>query len=315
LSIKGLIADHKRLNAKGPLCDPSVTNRTMPAAMPIYSQAPTYLQDIAWLDFELKRAQDLAHTLKIQLKRLNRKCSVSRVHDARVALRRWNSVWDVMEADGWQSRKFKSTVSKQLKKLLKVLGDLRDCDVCLELGSEYTISAKLSARWQKKRRLAKRDVDSQLCKMDLTNLEAQINQYLLKRFSKLKKQLHQTSWIYLSAYDHLIVHLLQREQTAQLLESTAKSSKELHQLRLSIKAWRYFLSEFFGLTNLELVKSQQYLGKIHDLDRMEDLMAGYSEWPALTKMHAEKKRLTQKFEKIRHNLPYGLKPQEISLIS
>lgn len=283
--------------------------------MTIYCQAPSYLQDIPWLDFELSRARELVSALKKQLKRLQKKTTVDQVHDTRVALRRWDCIWQILQADGWESAKFKQGQGRRLKRLLKVLGELRDWDVCLELGAEYSLSGSCLKAWKKNRRLACRKVSRTLAGLEVDHLDEELNTYLQKRCAKLKRRHRQTSWVYTSAFDHLIVYLRQREQLAEQLESTASTSKELHRLRLAIKNWRYFLTEIFGLTNLELVKSQQYLGKIHDLEHLEKLLSGQTEFLALTKIRSEKKQLLQEFSKLRSHLPYGLKPQEITLIS
>ena len=67
-------------------------------------------------------------------------------------------------------------------------------------------------------------------------------------------------------------------------------------------------AEFFGLTNLELVRAQQYLGKLNDLDRTRNLLLRDGELDALIKLKAEYQGIRRQFNAIRKNLPYGLRP-------
>jgi hypothetical protein len=88
-------------------------------------------------------------------------------------------------------------------------------------------------------------------------------------------------------------------------------------LRLSIKAWRYLLAEFYGLTNLQLVRAQQILGKLNDLHRVETLLAE-SKTPlaneALSKLNEQREKLLDDFTQFRESLPYGLRPTISSII-
>jgi CHAD domain-containing protein len=283
--------------------------------MTILCQAPSYLQNTPWVDFELARGRDLSLNLSKQLKRLRQKSGVEQVHDARVALRRWLCVWDILKTDGWQSGKFKRRYTVKLSSLRKDLGKVRDWDVCLDFGRQYNLSTGILRSWKRKRRQALAKVYKHLRRLPLKELAHKLDKYLVRRSHRIKRKIDQTSWIYPSAYDHLVIYLRQREESTRQLEAVAQTVEELHRLRLAIKDWRYFLTELFGLTNLELVKAQQYLGQIHDLERLDKLLSGQTEFYALTKIRAEKNRLLQEFNQLRQNLPYGLKPQEISLIS
>src|SRR5262249_28091182 len=84
------------------------------------------------------------------------------------------------------------------------------------------------------------------------------------------------------AYEHLEPYLVHLEGLTRETEMKAFTPAQLHELRIEIKSWRYFLTEFFGLTNLQIVKAQQLLGKVHDIDRMLEILDDSKKLPTLS---------------------------------
>ncbi len=280
--------------------------------MPYSPDVPPHLGSTSWLTFESSCAESFAKQLKLELGRLDKQASVKAVHDTRVALRRWGSVWSVFENDGWQSKEYDRKFGKPLKKLLKALGEIRDLDVNIKIGQEVAVPAEIIDQWKIERHKLKQKIEKKVKKLKLKSLAKNLAKYLKDRPNRIvaahtgKKRI----LLKVSAYDHLNNYLSDQERLVQALDTQAKTPDELHQLRLSIKRWRYLLTEFFGLTNLQLYNAQQYLGKLHDYNRLILLVQDNDKCKAskqiLTKRYNE--NLAQ-YRKIRKHLCYGLRPE------
>lgn len=270
---------------------------------------PPHLAQSSWINYEAQAAISVVESLSDELKRLSKKVNAERVHKSRVALRRWFSVWQVMKDDDWQSKKFKKNVAKPLRKLLSMLGDLRDQDVNLELGEKLEVNKELLSRWKSERKRLKTQLCDYVDELDLNELVGEIPKYLRDRADKVEKANKNGKVLQESAYVHLDRYVIEHERQVRQMATSATSPEELHALRLSIKRWRYVLTEFFGLTNLELVRAQQLLGQIHDLDRLTPaLKADKSSQRALVNLERRRMQLLEEFARMRNDLPYGLRP-------
>ncbi len=276
---------------------------------------PPHIVETPWLEYQQLRARVLCDALSIELEGISSKPSAARVHDTRVTLRRWFSVWAVLKQDGWESRKIRSKVIKPLRQLLRALGSLRDWDVALELGQALGCPQTVLEEWSKEQRQARREVKAFISRIDTGALVMRLLNHLIKRYEKLRSSAISEPGSKLSTYEHLDLAVTQQETRVKELESTASTPAELHQLRLAIKRWRYLMTEFFGLTNLQLVKAQQLLGRLNDYQRLDMLLAAQSEQlPQLSaNLKAESQRLLGELDCLRHSLPYGLRPKVLSL--
>lgn len=234
---------------------------------------PPHIEETPWLDFQRSRARALCDALSLELEKLTRKPTANRVHDTRVALRRWFSIWAILKQDGWESKKIRKQVLKKLRRLLKALGSLRDWDVNLELGTTFGCPPEILAQWQKEQKLVRKSVQARINKLDTAALLMRLRNFLHNRYEKLRAQAAASPDKPLSTYQRLDWAVGKQEERVRALEATASTPEELHQLRLAIKRWRYLMTEFFGLTNLQLVKAQQILGKLNDLQRLNTLLA------------------------------------------
>jgi CHAD domain-containing protein len=136
-----------------------------------------------------------------------------------------------------------------------------------------------------------------------------LGRYLRKRAQKITVKLPRAK-AEQSAYQHIELFLLKQESIVRERADTAREPDEYHQLRLAIKGWRYLLTEFFGLTNLELVRAQQILGQTHDLDRLTPLLIGDgNQEEALATLKERRQELLSQIDEMRNRLPYGLRPQ------
>lgn len=277
---------------------------------------PTHLEQVFWLDFELDCAIGLWKSLKRELTRLVKRSSVNRVHDTRIALRRWNAAWKVLKQDGWESKAYRKKIGKKLRKLRTLLGNLRDWDVNLEIARMLALPNRVTDAWAKQRALAATQVRKELNSLKVQGLLKRLKVVLKKRHRRLQDRLKRSGYRKAPAYDHLEPYLQSLESASLGLEKQASTANELHQLRLSIKHWRYFLTEFFGLTNLQLVQAQQLLGKFNDLQRVlclleQDKIVKVKN--VIAKIKEQQKTYLQEFEKVRKSLPFGLRPTTISL--
>ena len=251
----------------------------------------------------------LYRELKPALQELSRNPNAKNVHESRVLLRRWSSVWKVLKADGWRTKPEGRDLERQLKELSQTLGCLRDCDVNIEIAESLGAARKILHNWKYERELLARKAKKDLHQLDIKALMRRLRKLLKTRPAKLKAKLTPPLE---SAYKHLERFVARQEDFSRQLAATARQPQELHSLRLSIKAWRYLLVEFYGLTNLELVRAQQLLGKLNDLHRIAGLLSKYESdlvSETLSKLTIQQNKLLDEFEQIRGNLPFGLRPR------
>ncbi len=275
---------------------------------------PRHLSDATWIDFEFEAALKLSRNLSVELNKLNQKVSERRVHKARVALRRWFTIWKVLKEDGWQTKSLRAKIVRPLKDLLSLLGKLRDFDVSISICQELEAPKKLLDDLQKSRNKLRVLISDYIHSSDIDKLSKRLEKQLKKRAKKYTKSSFATKKAKLSAFKHIDKYVVQQEKTVRKLAKKAMTPKQLHQLRLGIKGWRYLLAEFFGLTTLELVTTQQLLGQIHDLDRVAILLSkSKNSENSLRLLAVKRSDLLKDFEQVRENMPYGLRPAVISM--
>jgi CHAD domain-containing protein len=273
------------------------------------SAVPPHLAEVNWLSHERAAALSAYKDLRAEVKGLTKKVSASRVHKTRVTLRRWLSIWKVLRRDGWETEQYKQQIGKPLKRLQKLLGELRDHDVNIEIAERLGASQKLLKRWSKDRNKLESKLEKSVRRLDLGKIMQRLGEYLRKRPPKIVDALPGAK-VQQSAFDHVEFYLLEQESIVREEADTARTPEELHQLRLGIKRWRYLLTEFFGVTNLELVRAQQILGQMHDLDRLTPLLLEQkNEGDALDSLKKRRKELFAEIEVMRQRLPYGLRPE------
>ena len=273
------------------------------------STVPPHLAGTTWVQHETAAATAAFGDLKRDLKALKKKVTANRVHRVRVTLRRWFSIWKVLQDDGWESKKFKNGIGKTLKKLQKLLGKLRDTDVNLEQAEKFGCGERLIELWKAQRRMQKEHLEKFVDDSDFKSLLKDLRAYIKRRSQHIESKLPRAKSSQ-SAFNHLELYLMAQENTVREQSDTASTPDEYHQLRLSIKCWRYLLTEFFGLTNLELVRAQQLLGQLHDIDRLTPMLMNDDEQrQALTRAKQRKEELLAQINEMRPRLPYGLRPQ------
>ncbi len=290
---------------------------TLPKFRVISAAAPTlsgltplpHLAEGSWVKFELEIAQHLSNALEQELKKLKHHVNKERVHKSRVALRRWFSIWEVLKKDGWETKKFAKKIIKPLKKLQKKLGKVRDMDINIALAKKFGCNRSLIKTFLKKRRKARAAVESTVKALEFADLLESINEHLFKQGQKLQESLLRKQNLDHSPSAHFNSYISNHEKLVEKLVRKAQDPEALHELRLAVKQWRYLLTECLGLSNKELVMTQDCLGEIHDLDSFR--LALEKLGPHIRLLHQLKnsrRRLMQEFIIHRHQLPFGLRP-------
>lgn len=275
---------------------------------------PEHLSSESWVEFELRSASNLLQPMVSELKKLKLRVIKERVHKSRVSLRRWFSVWSLLEQDGWEKKKFKKGVLKPLRSFLKELGELRDSDVNIETAEKLGCNKNTIDEFKKKRKKLKKAIDASLKEIQPEKLRDDIEAYLEERALDLSKKLAESDEADHSAFAHFDRYISEHEQSVRILSERATTPESLHKLRLAIKKWRYLLTECMGLTNLDLVRAQTLLGEIHDFDRLEPVLkeSAPDDKESLIRLRKERATLVKEFEKCKKDLPYGLRPGLIS---
>jgi CHAD domain-containing protein len=274
---------------------------------------PPHLAHSSWINYEALAALSVLSNLKTELKALKENPDARRVHKARVSLRRWFSIWAVLREDGWETKSFKKEVSKPLRRLLRMLGGLRDSDVNLELVESLQASERFAKLCRAHSRQLRKELRAYLPELKLAKILKLAKDHLHSQAEKVEKRSKRRT-AKRTAFDHLDEHVCLQEEAVKRLALTAESPEELHQLRLAVKRWRYLLTEFFGLTNLELVTAQTLLGHLHDLDRLSPILRQSEEDAhALSSLKQRRRELLRQFQPMRSRLPYGLRPRIVTL--
>ncbi len=289
-----------------------------------------------WLSMEYQIAQEAVNELEGVLVFLKQEEGKESVHDMRVMFRRWYSIWGVMRRDGWETEKYKKGLGRDIRLAYKILGKIREFDVMCSLSKKIGLCDDVVNAFRRKRDSVREKLVKQLSKIDLSKLFKRLRRYLTEREQILdikykarsrflrvvggksggkSKAQNRKARKMVESEEHFNIVLAEHERRTADLVSRAHTIEELHDVRLSVKAWRYLLVEFFDNTHPVLVKAQQYLGKVNDLDHLANFLEtkklGLE--PHLVKKQISitiKKRdeMRTKFDQLKRSLPYGFRP-------
>jgi len=285
-----------------------------------------------WPEYELAALKRLSKDLRKVIKKVEERPTTNRVHTARVVLLRWQSIGRILDQDALTIASY-NLVKNELNMLRKRLGKIRDWQILIELATNFDLPSSLSRAWGKhcvrEQKKLRAKLDGKFLRKSLKNIEQTIEQERDHRqlfgmpSAKIRKKAlrrdqnaqpnSESKAELTSAYDHLDPHLRYLEESARELEMKAFSATQLHELRIAVKSWRYFLTEFYGLTDLQLVKAQQLLGKVHDIDRLIEILKDNNQLSAvpaekLKRLNEFRGHLLDEFGKLRKHMPYGLRP-------
>jgi CHAD domain-containing protein len=230
-------------------------------------------------------------------------------------LRRWQAV-RIVAVYGSHFPGYEALNTK-LNKLRKMLGELRNWEILLELAQSLDMPLIIKSTFKKRRDALKIQAKHFLAGKSLAKAHLKFDRVIKAR--KLDLDLCKDGFDAgsVSSYEHLEPFLEKLEQESRKLERTAQSAADFHKLRLKIKTWRYFLTEFFAVTSLPLVKAQQVLGKLHDFDELREVLKESKHLHVLDNATLERiatmrREVLAEFSGLRRNLPYGLRPMVVS---
>lgn len=175
-------------------------------------------------------------------KKIHKKPTVKQVHKLRVASRRIMTLKQI----------FGLGKIPELSKLVKKLGKLRDLDVGIENAIKYHFDESSLIR---KRKIARDKLISFTSKKKRKRVEKEIHDAEIKLQEKLSPG---------------VVPIIE-EFRQKLMEEFDEelSADDLHHFRITIKKARYFF-ESLGKPVDDLIKLQDHLGQIHDLDVLSE---------------------------------------------
>lgn len=287
---------------------------------PSKDDAGSVRSETNFLDFQVAVANEAVHrlwkaALKLKKKGKSKSKSAKRVHQMRVAFRRWYSIWNVLSNEGFKTKSFKRKVGGELKKAYKHLGAVRDWDVNLNTGKECGVPERVLAKWQHERNKVAEEAAAGLQRVDLVKVIKRLSKFLKKRASKLKATYASEGRYNARPRDAIESYLRETEAKTRYLAQNATSLEELHALRLSIKTWRYILVEFYGHSAQSLVEAQQLLGQINDLERVRVLLMredGPLVEQTIQSVVGKQQDLIAMLDEIKLSLPFGLRPVDQS---
>lgn len=265
---------------------------------------------VPWVRSESEALTKVAKLVTKELKKLDEQQSTSRIHKARVALRHWFALWETLQTDGWETKQFKKTVNIPLQELLSKLGDVRDVEVNLEIGTQLACPKSMIKVWKAQKKSAKAELKDFLADFDMKKRLNKIKRFVRKEPHLVSGQVKHSHLAHEPAQEHLLHILDKQERLSQKLAESPNTPDEFHHLRLSLKQWRYLLEDVFNSSNKQLEKSQDILGKMHDLDRMRPLFLGDEKLIcALANLNESHRKLIEDFDQLRDKLPFGFRPQ------
>lgn len=254
---------------------------------------------VPWVNEEAKAVKRVAKLMHTSLSKLMDETSRKGIHEARVSLRHWFALWPILQEDGWQDQTFENRVVKVLNNLLKKLGDVRDLDVNIKIGKNLGCHKKIIKGWKSERKKAKGKLKAFLRNTNLTTILDELDEFVRKEPVIVSEHIKGSSSENETAKKHLGLVLNSQASFTKNLASTAANTKQLHQLRLAIKRWRYLLEDFSGTSSQKLEKAQEALGKLRDLERIRpELLGKKKDIAALAKLSEDHRKLMTDVENI-----------------
>ena len=281
---------------------------------------PPHLMEPNWLEYEYCVAQDVIAEIECHIEPVHKKAKVKDIHQIRVCLRRWFSIWKVLKQDGWETPSFNKKIHKKLKRFYRTLGVIRDWDVNCKLARKLELPESVVESWKLTRRKERKKQLKSIKQFELRSVIKQLKRYLKSRFVKLRIDfIRYQGAREETVFSHFENFLSAIESRTRELSREFKVMEDIHQLRLSIKAWRYLLVEFYGVSNLSLVDCQGHLGQAVDYDRLrlvlESSPKAFTDFDTRRSIHivvAKRNTLIKEIVDLKKSIPYGFRPIWIS---
>jgi CHAD domain-containing protein len=212
------------------------------------------------------------------------------IHDMRVATRRLNTAFKILENTVYDPDITKPW-RRGLRKVLNNLSEARDTDVFIEHLTNYKASLPadqqpdldpLLEKLEQKREAAQTHIEEVLQKHKLRQLLTDLENFTSKPGAGVLDASSHAGRVAPSLVRHFVASALWQQyevilayqtQVAAGTNSVMASMETLHQLRIALKHFRYtleFFSEALPATSQSLIEQvtagQDYLGELHDHD-------------------------------------------------
>ena len=215
-----------------------------------------------------------------EYKNLSKDFSEKNIHNLRVAYRRLKSVYYVLEIYGFKVDKI---LRKDVKEIFKILGEMRDYQVNINLLKNLYFIKEVPNEIEEKI-LLEIEKDGIKLRKRIRRNKKEIIKLLKKEEKRIKKHFKRTSEkeaakIIINMYHQLNENVIKKK--IQLSEDI----QTYHDLRLSVKKLRYFLENFSLIEEIsgekigELKNMQELLGDINDLDVLKNTLKNLEIFP------------------------------------
>jgi CHAD domain-containing protein len=231
--------------------------------------------------FAGEQGSKLLRRLAFEITRTLKSCDPERVHDLRVAIRRFNQLLRVLKPCflGKEMRK----IRRQLKTIMNSAGEVRNCDIALKLlskaagGEEVNLSLKIKDQ----RRLRERELRGLLRPWMDRKSSSKWRAALGPALANMEQTLAEEP-IESTAQRELPRMARDFFKKGKRAAGTKASIEELHQFRISAKKFRYTLELLDCVCDDSLVRLQEpmkrtqtLLGDINDIATLQQMVLGH----------------------------------------
>jgi len=201
------------------------------------------------------------------------------IHDLRVATRRFRAAVELFYP--FAPKGIKIELKKQIRKLTRALGDVRNIDEALLFFSERIkddgIRKKLCQTLSGKRTGEVRSIQKKLIQFDSDNLDKPVREIIAGMDEKELSTRNRFS--YLAYFSNTSIKLYLPIHQLLSTALTPENIVSRHNLRIAIKKWRYFLEivsmileRDYSCLLEQLKEYQSVLGKMNDLYEFDTLI-------------------------------------------
>ena len=231
--------------------------------------------------FAGEQGSKLLRQLAFEITRTLKSSDPDRVHDLRVAIRRFNQMLLVFKPCflGKEMRK----IRRQLKTIMKSAGEVRNCDIALKLLSRAAAGdeVSLSLTMKNRRKVCERELRGLLRPWIDRKSSSKWRTALGSAIANMEQALAEER-IESAAKGELPRIARDFFQKGKRATGTKASTEELHQFRISAKKFRYTLELFACLYDAPLARLQEQmkrtqalLGGINDIATVQQMILGY----------------------------------------
>jgi CHAD domain-containing protein len=229
--------------------------------------------------FAGEQGSKLLSQLAFEITRTLKSCDPERVHDLRVAIRRFNQLLRVLRPCflGKEMRK----IRRQLKTIMNSAGEVRNCHIALKLLSKAAGEVNLSLRIKNQRRQRERELLGLLRPWMDRKSSSKWRATLGPALANMDQMLAEER-IESTAQRELPRMARDFFKKGKRAAGTKASIEELHNFRISAKKFRYTLELLACVYDAPIVclqepmkRTQTLLGDINDIATLQQMVSGH----------------------------------------